>query len=82
MQQMKNILEACGSDLSHLLKVNMYVSDIALWPRVNAEYARIMGEHRPARAIIPCGPLHYGCLIEIEGTAALIADTDRSDQYA
>jgi len=30
----------------------------------------ILGDNRPARAIIPCGPLHYGFLIEIEAIAA------------
>jgi 2-iminobutanoate/2-iminopropanoate deaminase len=30
-----------------------------------------MGEHRPARAVIPTGELHYGFLIEIEAIAAI-----------
>lgn len=81
MQQVRTLLQACGSDLSCLLKVNIYIADIELWPRVNAEYARIMGEHRPARAIIPCGKLHYGCLIEIDGIATVLQDANLPERY-
>jgi 2-iminobutanoate/2-iminopropanoate deaminase len=53
-----------------VLKVNISVADIELWEAVNKVYARVLGETRPARAIIPCGKLHYGFLIEIEAIAA------------
>jgi 2-iminobutanoate/2-iminopropanoate deaminase len=41
-----------------------------LWSAVNTVYAKFMGEHRPARAVVPTGELHYGFLIEIEAIAA------------
>jgi 2-iminobutanoate/2-iminopropanoate deaminase len=72
-QALKNvaaILKAANSDLSRVLKMTVYVSDIDLWGRVNEVYARVLGEHRPARAVIPTGELHYGFLIEIDGVAA------------
>lgn len=65
------ILEAAGSDMSRLLKVTVYVADIGLWERVNEVYARVLGESRPARAVIPTGPLHHGFLIEIDAVAAV-----------
>ena len=64
------ILKAANSDLSRVLKMTVYVADINLWGAVNAVYARVMGDHRPARAVIPTGELHYGFLIEIEAVAA------------
>jgi|SRR3712207_1962489 len=64
------ILKAAGSDLSRVLKMTVYVSDIDLWGKVNETYARVMGEHRPARAVIPTKELHYGFLVEIEAVAA------------
>ena len=73
-QALKNvaaILEAAGSDLSRVLKLTVYISDIDLWGPVNQVIARVMGDHRPARAIIPIKELHYGYQIEIEATAAL-----------
>ena len=64
------ILQAAGSDWSRVLKMTVYVADINLWEAVNQVYARILGEHRPARAVIPTGPLHHGFLIEIDAIAA------------
>ena len=64
------ILQAAGSDWSRVLKINISVADIGLWDAVNKVYSRILGENRPARAVIPCGPLHHGFLIEIEAVAA------------
>ena len=66
------ILEASGSDLEHVLKTTVYVSDIELWGRVNAVYARFFGPHRPARAVVPTKELHYGFQLEIEAIAAVI----------
>jgi 2-iminobutanoate/2-iminopropanoate deaminase len=64
------ILKAAGSDWSRVLKMTVYVSDIDLWDAVNKVYARVLGDHRPARAVIPTRDLHYGFLIEIEAIAA------------
>lgn len=65
------ILKAAGSSLSRVLRMTVYVSDINLWGQVNTVYARVMGEHRPARAVVPTRELHHGYLIEIEAIAAL-----------
>lgn len=65
------VLEAAGSDFAHVFKMNVYVSDIALWGAVNATYARMLGESRPARAVIPTRELKPGCLIEIDCIAAV-----------
>ena len=64
------ILEAAGSSLSRVLKMTIYISDIELWGAVNSVYSRVMGEHRPARAVVPVKDLHYGFKIEIETIAA------------
>ena len=63
------ILQAAGSDWSRVLKMTVYVADINLWDAVNKVYGRILGEHRPARAVIPTGALHHGFLIEIDAVA-------------
>lgn len=65
------ILQAAGSGLSRVLKMTIYISDIDLWGAVNQVYARVMGDHRPARAMVPVKDLHYGFQIEIEAIAAL-----------
>lgn len=71
LHNIEQILIAAGSNLQHVLKVGVFVTDISLWPRVNAEYTRIMGVHKPARIVVPCPALNYGCLIEIDCIAAV-----------
>lgn len=65
------ILLAAGSSLSQLLSVTVYVSDVSLWPAVNDVYAEVLGDHRPARAVVPVPTLHHGYLVEIQAVAAL-----------
>ncbi len=65
------ILEAAGSSLSHVCQMTVYVSDMSLWGRVNTAYAKVMGDHRPARAVVPVNDLHYGYQIEVQAIAAV-----------
>ena len=65
------ILQAAGSDLGHVLKATVYVTDVAHWPRFNAIYTEAFGEHRPARTVVPVAGLHYGYLVEMDVIAAL-----------
>lgn len=65
------ILEAAGSGLDQLLQVTIYISDVAHWGEVNRVYAEVLGAHRPARAVVPVGELHYGYLVEIQAIAAV-----------
>ena len=73
LENVSGILKAAGSDLSRVLKMTVYVSDIGLWGRVNEVYARVLGEHRPARAVVPTKELRHGFLIEIDAVAATYA---------
>jgi 2-iminobutanoate/2-iminopropanoate deaminase len=72
LKNIGNILRAAGSDLKHLIKTTAYIEDMELWAAVNAVYARVLDDHRPARAIIPSKGLHHGFLIEIDAIAATI----------
>lgn len=65
------ILEAAGSDLHHVLQLTVYISDNEHWSVVNQTFARLFGDHRPARAIVPVNELHYGYQIEIQAIAAV-----------
>lgn len=71
LANMDAVLRAANSDKNHVLKVTVYVSDIALWGRVNSVYAAFFGEHRPARAVVPTRELHFGFQVEIEAIAAV-----------
>jgi 2-iminobutanoate/2-iminopropanoate deaminase len=69
LDNVEAILEQAGSDFAHVVKVTLYISDMALWGRVNEVYARRFGAHKPARAVVPVGPLHHGYQVEIEAIA-------------
>ena len=69
LQKVEKILQAAGSKKEQILRMTVYITDIAYWPEVNAAYANFFGNHKPSRCIIPCGKLNYGALIEIDCTA-------------
>lgn len=70
LRNVEAVLKTVGSDLSRVLQMTIYISDIELWGKVNETYAHVMGEHRPARAIVPVKDLHFGTQIEIQAIAA------------
>ena len=70
LRNVEAILVAAGSGLDRVLQMTIYISDIELWGGVNTVYARVMGSHRPARAVVPVKDLHYGYQIEIQAIAA------------
>ena len=68
------ILRAAGAKRSDLIQVRIYISNIEDWDAVDRVYREFMGLHKPVRAIVPVGKLHFGCQIEIEAQAALSAE--------
>ena len=71
LHNIQAILKAAGSDKSKLLQVTVYITDIEHWGAVNTVYAEFLGDHRPARAIVPVQELHYGLQIEMQAVACL-----------
>ena len=71
LRNVETILKAANSDLNHVLQFTIYVSEMELWGKVNEVYKKIMGAHKPARAIVPVKDLHFGTKIEIQTIAAV-----------
>jgi 2-iminobutanoate/2-iminopropanoate deaminase len=46
------MLASVGSDLGHVLHVNVFLKDMQDFEQMNAAYVEAMGEHRPARTVI------------------------------
>ena len=69
LRNVEAVLKETGSDLDHVIQFTIYVSDIELWGAVNKKYAEVMGDHRPARAIVPVKDLHFDTKIEIQAIA-------------
>lgn len=72
LENLKAILKEAGSDLNHVLKTTLFITDIDLWSQANQVYASVFGSHKPARSAVPVKTLPKGALIEIEAIAALI----------
>lgn len=71
LRNVEYVLKAAGSSLDKVVQMTVYVSDGDLWSRVNATYAKVMGTHKPARAVVPVKDLHYGYQIEIQAIAVV-----------
>ena len=67
LKNVQTILEACGSSLQHVLKVSVFLIDISEFSRMNAVYARMFGDHRPARTTVQAAALPApGLRVEID----------------
>lgn len=71
INNVEEILLAANSSLDKIIKVIIYISDIAFWPAVNEIYAKRFGKHKPARGVIPCQTLHKGYQVAFDVIAAL-----------
>ena len=66
----QNILKEAGTDLSHVVKTTVYLSDIANFAPMNEVYAEFFTEPYPARSAVAVKDLPKGALVEIEVIAA------------
>lgn len=52
LESFRVMLEQVGSDLQHVVHVNVFLLDMRDFDEMNRAYAEIMGAHRPARTAI------------------------------
>lgn len=72
-QSLKNaqaILREAGTDLGHVVKTTVFLSDIANFAPMNEVYAEFFSEPYPARSAVAVRDLPKGALVEIEVIAA------------
>lgn len=63
------VLRDCGCGIADLVQVRVYLDSVDNWPAFNAVYAQWAGDAKPARAVVPSGPLHFGLKVEVEAVA-------------
>ncbi len=68
---LKNVLEAAGSSLDHVLKTTVFLRDINDFARMNAVYADFFTSNFPARSAVQVAALPKGGAVEIEAVACL-----------
>jgi 2-iminobutanoate/2-iminopropanoate deaminase len=52
LESFRVMLESAGSDLNHIIHVNVFLKDMRDFEEMNRAYIEIMEEHRPARTVI------------------------------
>ena len=52
LESFKVMLASVGSDLAHVVHVNIFLLEMKDFERMNAAYIEVMGAHRPARTVI------------------------------
>ena len=67
------ILDAAGSGLDQLVKVTVFLADIAEWPAMNEVYSRVIPSPYPARSAFAVKDLPRGARVEIEAVATVRA---------
>ena len=64
------MLESVGSDLNHVLHVNVFLKDMQDFEEMNRAYIEKLGQHRPARTVIGVNELpRPGVLLTMNLTA-------------
>ncbi|MBL8051168.1 MAG: RidA family protein [Anaerolineales bacterium] len=71
LTNLKNVLEAAGSSLEHVVKTLVFLQDMADFPKMNAIYTEYFPENPPARSTVQVAALPKGGLVEIEAVALI-----------
>ena len=74
LQSLKNveaILKESGATIEDIVKVNVYIRNMAEFPLINEVYEEFFGEHKPARSLVEVAKLPKDGNIEIEAIAVI-----------
>jgi 2-iminobutanoate/2-iminopropanoate deaminase len=70
LRNVQAILEAAGSGLPHVLRCGVFLIDMREFAKMNGVYARLFGDHRPARTTVQVAGLPgAGLRVEIDAVA-------------
>ena len=70
LESFRIMLESAGSDLNHIIHVNVFLKDMRDFEEMNRAYIDMMGDHRPARTVIGVAELPKpGVLLTMNLTA-------------
>ncbi len=63
---LKNVLEKAGSSLSNVVKTTVFIKDMNDFAALNAVYAEMFGDTKPARSCVEVARLPKDVKVEIE----------------
>lgn len=70
-QNLKAVTEAAGGSLADLVKLNVFLTDLANFAKVNEAMQRYFKEPFPARAAVGVKELPRGALVEADGVLVI-----------
>lgn len=68
---LKAVAAASGGSLDDMVKLNVYLTDLAHFPRVNEIMATYFNQPYPARAAVGVAALPRGALVEMDGVMVM-----------
>lgn len=71
-ENLKAVAEAAGGSLADIVKVNVYLTDLGNFAKVNEAMATYFAEPFPARAAVGVAALPRGGLVEADGVMVLL----------
>lgn len=72
LRNLEAVLQAAGSDMAHVIKTTVYLTDMSHFQLMNQVYARFFGEvNPPARSTVEVAGLPLGAVVEIEAVAII-----------
>ena len=71
LDNLKAVLTEAGSDLGHVVKATVYLTDLANFQTLNTIYAEYFGDHKPARSTVGVAALPRGAAVEIDAIAVI-----------
>ncbi len=69
ISNLANVLEKAGSSLSRVVKTTVFISDMNDFAALNAVYAELFGDTKPARSCVQVSRLPKDVKVEIECVA-------------
>ena len=65
------VVEEAGGSFDEIVKVNVYLTDLANFAKVNEAMAKLFSEPYPARAVVGVAELPRGALVEVDAVMEL-----------
>jgi 2-iminobutanoate/2-iminopropanoate deaminase len=69
LDNLRALLESEGASLGHVVKTTIFLRHMRDFSLVNEAYAKVFGDHRPARSCVAVVELPANALVEVEAWA-------------
>lgn len=66
IKNVAGVLEDCNSDLNHIVKSTIFLTDMANFGKFNEVYSQYFNTHKPARSCVAVKELPLGVEVEME----------------